>query len=208
MQKDDLSNIDISLFALFELGGAAKKVHTEHIAWKAYELAPERFSWKLPEFREKGFPDKDLVRVALTDAKKEKYGALAKGRTGTGASGKTLDGWTLTARGVDWVKHNESKIRKALKLKRSKLHPREAARFLRKVKNELAFKRYLQAKNLDDVSVYMITDMLGCTPDAPKGTISEKFNRIFNTAQLCGDKAVISFLDECINKFPFLKGSG
>jgi hypothetical protein len=54
----------------------------------------------------------------------------------------------------------------------------------------------------------MITDMLGCTPDAPKGTISEKFNRIFNTAQLCGDKAVISFLDECINKFPFLKGSG
>jgi hypothetical protein len=206
MQKDDLSNIEISLFALFELGGASKKVHTERIAWKAYELAPERFSWKLPEFKEKGFPDKDLVRVALTDARKEKYGALAKGRTGTGASGKTLDGWILTSKGVEWVKQNESRISDALKLRKTKLHPRESSRFLGRIKKEKAFRQYLQEGNLDNVSIYMITDMLGCSPDAPKGMISEKFERYFNTAQLSGEKAVISFLDECSKKFPFLRG--
>lgn len=47
----ELSNIDIALFALYKLGGTAKKVHTEEIAWEAYKLAKERFSWQLAEFR-------------------------------------------------------------------------------------------------------------------------------------------------------------
>jgi hypothetical protein len=62
--------MDIALFALYKLGGISKKIHTEYIAWEAYQLAKERFSWRLPEFREKGFPDKTPVRFALEQGKK------------------------------------------------------------------------------------------------------------------------------------------
>jgi len=72
--KTELSNMDIALFALYKLGGISKKVHTEYIAWEAYKLAKERFSWRLPEFREKGFPDKTPVRFALEQAKKKNLG--------------------------------------------------------------------------------------------------------------------------------------
>ena len=71
MKETDLSNVDISLFALVRLGGTTKKIHTEHIAWEAYQLAPERFSWRLQEFRDQGFPDKTPVRFALEQAKKK-----------------------------------------------------------------------------------------------------------------------------------------
>ena len=49
--RNELSNIDIALFALYKLGGISKTIHTEHIAWEAYQLAKQRFSWRLPEFK-------------------------------------------------------------------------------------------------------------------------------------------------------------
>ncbi|MDQ6756111.1 MAG: hypothetical protein M3004_04165 [Bacteroidota bacterium] len=54
--REELSNIEIVLFALHKLGGISKKIHTEKIAWVSYQLDKERFSWQLPEFIERGFP--------------------------------------------------------------------------------------------------------------------------------------------------------
>ena len=54
LEKYDITNMDVALFSLFKLGGVRKKIHTEYIAWEAFQLAPERFSWRLPEFRGKG----------------------------------------------------------------------------------------------------------------------------------------------------------
>ena len=76
MRNDELTNIDIVLYALFRLGGHNHKVHTEEVAYESYKLAKDRFGWRLPKFREMDFPDKDPIRVSLTDAAKEKYGSL------------------------------------------------------------------------------------------------------------------------------------
>jgi hypothetical protein len=48
MSDSELTNIDIALYALYDLGGHEKKVHTEEVAYRAYELAEERFGWRLP----------------------------------------------------------------------------------------------------------------------------------------------------------------
>ena len=72
MVMKDLSNLDIALFALYKLGGVNKKIHTEYVTWEAFQMAPERFLWRLPEFRKRGWPDKTPVRHALEDAKKKK----------------------------------------------------------------------------------------------------------------------------------------
>ena len=108
MNKDDfLSNHNIAVFALYKLGGVTKKIHTEHIAWEAYNLSKERFSWNLPEFRKLGFPDKTTVRYALESAKKLK---LVNGRAGKDKGGSTSEGWQLTPGGVEWMLKNSKKM--------------------------------------------------------------------------------------------------
>lgn len=80
-------NRELVVYALSVLGGDSKPIHTEDIALKCHELFPESFSWtKHPEI-----PDKDIVRVALTDARKRQHGVLVEGRTGQrqGHSAKT-----------------------------------------------------------------------------------------------------------------------
>jgi hypothetical protein len=200
----ELSNIDIALFALYRLGGVSKKVHTEEIAWEAYQLAKERFSWRLPEFRRRGFPDKTLVYFALGDAKKKKYGKLVTGRAGGDIGGSELEGWRFTPQGVIWIKENEIRITTALKQEVPDLPKVQAERFMKQLKSDSCFKYFQENKNIDEVSQYAFTDMLGCTPDAPKDIIKQKFERLLATAELVNDNEILKFLEECKSKFSSL----
>lgn len=77
--------------AVYLLGGASRHLDTEDVAVKAFSLAPAMFGWqKYPQF-----PNLELVRVALSDAKKRKNGALL--------SGSGREGWRLTTAGLDWA---------------------------------------------------------------------------------------------------------
>lgn len=76
---------------MYLLGGDQRAVDTEDVAVKAHELAPGRFSWKK-------YPDQinlELIRVYLSDAKKEGKGTMLSG------SGRT--GWRLTQIGLKWA---------------------------------------------------------------------------------------------------------
>ena len=72
----ELTNSEIAVYALYKLGGAEHKIHTEKVAELCYRLAGAQFSWRLKEFSL--FPDKDIARIALYDAAKEKYGHLLR----------------------------------------------------------------------------------------------------------------------------------
>jgi len=202
--KEELSNMEVALFSLYKLGGATKKIHTELIAWEAYQLAPERFSWRLPEFRERGFPDKTAVRYALEQAKKRGNGELVSGRAGGDVGGSELEGWTFTSRGIEWVKMNMPRIAVALEADVVSLHPREVNRFLKKIKQEDAYIFFLDDGNLERVTPYMFTDLLGCTPDASTEIIERKFDRVLAVATLVADKNVLDFFNKCRDKFAFL----
>jgi hypothetical protein len=199
--KNELSNIDIALFALYKLGGITKKVHTEHIAWEAYNLAKERFSWRLPEFKEKGFPDKTPVRFALEAAKKKENGKLVIGRAGGDINRPELEGWRFTPQGAEWIKKNEKRILSALKEKAPDLPKLVADRFIRQLKNDPCFVSFRKNGNLNEVSSYMFTDMLGCAPDASKDIIKQKFDQLLTTANLIHDEEIIGFLEACKIKF-------
>lgn len=80
--------------ALFLLDGARRPVDTEDVAIRVHQLGPGRFSWRK-------YPDQinlELVRVALSDARKPENGSLV---VGTGKSG-----WSLTAAGQRWASAN------------------------------------------------------------------------------------------------------
>ena len=199
--KNELSNIDITLFALYKAGGISRNVHTEKVAWEAYQLAKERFSWRLQEFRKKGFPDKTPIRFALEDARKKKYGKLVTGRAGGDINRPELEGWRFTPEGAEWIKKNENRISQALKQTAPDLPKLEAERFVKQMKSDHSFVTFAKKKNLDEVTPYMFTDMLGCAPDASREIIQQKFAHLLTTANLVKDKEILQFLRGCAAKF-------
>src|SRR5688572_19111621 len=88
----------IVVLAVYELGGARRFIDTEDIAKKAAEIAPARFAWRK-------YPDQinlELVRVALSDAKKAENNNLLDG------SGRK--GWTLTPAGLKWATQHSAEL--------------------------------------------------------------------------------------------------
>ena len=62
---DTFANREMVLYALYILGGATKKCHTEDIAFKCFQLWPTVFSWT----KYSQYPDKEIVRFGLTDSR-------------------------------------------------------------------------------------------------------------------------------------------
>jgi hypothetical protein len=197
----ELTNIDIVLYALFQLEGHKRKVHTEEIAYKAYQLAKDRFGWRLRKFRELDFPDKEPVRISLMDAAKGKYGSLVEGRSGVEASGKGIDGWAFTPEGAKWIRERHKKIEERLGIDQPKLSKTEADRFIRQMKEQPLFKSFSRG-NLSKEIHYLLTDMLNASPDAPRTLVVNKFRRLRSTAELVGDQDILDFLNACITSFP------
>jgi len=198
--KKELSNMDIALFALYKKGGISLRVHTEEIAWEAYQLAKERFSWRMLKFRQMGFPDKTPVRFALEQAKKKENGKLVSGRSGGDAGGE-LEGWRFTPQGAIWIKENETRILESLKQKVPNVPKREAVRFIKKIKIDAFFKYFRETGDLAEASQYMFTDMLVCAPDASKIIIKQKFEQLYSNAELVNDLEILDFLNACKEKF-------
>jgi len=199
--KTELSNTEIALFALHKLGGVTQKVHTERVAWEAYKLAPDRFGWSLPEFRQRAFPDKTTVRYALESGKKIN---LVKGRAGKDKGGGVSEGWQFTPSGTEWMQKNLQRISIALKQHvplSQRMQPHQAERFVKRIRSETIFKCFQKDSNLKGVSKYEFTDMLSCTPDAPVDIIKQKFDILKVTANFIEDRELQEFLSACEKKY-------
>jgi hypothetical protein len=193
------SNIEVAVFALGLLGGAKRKVATELIAHEAYKLAPDRFSWVLPQYKD--YPDKEVVRAALEDAEKPQSGRLVEGKS---ARDSARDGWILTPPGIRWLEDNQHRIRLALGANeepRMRLSPTELGRFRSRLRRDPAFQLYSRTGSVAEMSRFMFCDMLQCSPDAPPDLLSFKFDRLLAEAELANDTELNVFLSECQLRF-------
>lgn len=93
--KPKYNNSDITVIALYQLGGALRYIHLEDVAVKAAELSPKAFSWK--KYPERINPES--VRIAL----KRELGARTKR-----VLGSIRHGWMLTPQGLSWCLENAS----------------------------------------------------------------------------------------------------
>lgn len=196
-----VSNVDIVVYVLTMLGGAERTVYSEDIAAKCFEVAPSRFSWRLPAYRDKGWPDKYIVKTALEDAKKDEYGALVEGAY---ALDTAKDGWRLTPKGARWLKESHGRVEKEIGLERPPIPKKDVERFKKQIEGQPLFKRFLKTRELSESTIYEITDMLNCSPDAPRDLIARKFSRLQAMAELVKNEDVVEFLSACASKFPQL----
>ena len=91
------------VLALYKLGGESD---LEHIAVKAHEMFPQQFCWR----NYPNLPDKDAVRIHLSEAKKVKAGQLVTDKDmrqqGRGDGARTKR-FALTGAGVERAKELE-----------------------------------------------------------------------------------------------------
>ena len=196
---DSFANQELVVYALYLLGGATKKCHTEDIAIKCFEIWPTVFSWtKYPEY-----PDKEVVRHGLIDARREKYGNLVEGRAGKtrGHSNKTgreptSDGWILTDAGVRWIEDNESRFESAGNI--TKDHRQKSLRFLKKIRGHEVFALYDDNPEKFYPSIGDLADLLRCRVDADDEVWRDRFERIRKHAVATGQDEYIGFVEKGI----------
>lgn len=199
MNETELSNAEIAVYVIFELGGNEKKIPTEHIAMECFKVAKERFSWRLPEYKE--YPDKQHVREALKGAVYFKEGRLITGRSGVDAAGKEVDGWMLTPEGAKWITKNRKRIESLLKISAELWKSPDIQRVTKWFGREKCYQRYLRDGSVENISGYEFKDMLLCRPDAHPQTIRKEFDRLKTKAEITQNKNVLSFLNACEEAF-------
>jgi hypothetical protein len=132
-----LTRPEAATLALYLSGGAHQSAHTEDVAIRAVEVAPGMFAWEKHPDR----IDKELVRVALSDARLKKGYVL----------GSHDKGWMLTPTGMEYARRNapsrDGQTGDARRGKAQQAFGRERARLM----STDAFEKF-HAGRLDEVS--------------------------------------------------------
>ena len=188
---NDLDQKLIVLLSCFALGAAKQSIHTEEIAYKAFLLKRDGFSWQIEKFQK--YPDLTKVRKALDRAKD--LGWII----GSYSYDLLKDGWKLTAKGIE----EANKIKGLLKLKKTKitLQPIEKKKMKIFSKNEY-FKKYLKEKKLN-INTFELADMLGSAA-GNSNNIRSEFYELKNLVSLGEDENMKEFLNFLEVKFPDL----
>lgn len=193
-------NRELVVYVLALLGGDTHRVRTEDLALKCFELFPTSFSWThYPKY-----PDKDIVRVALTDARKEQYGGLVEGRYGAtrtvghGEGRKAAqDGWMLTPKGIGWLAENRARLEALLGGGFSKSHRQAVLRRLEKFRNHPVFRRFGEGSGSFSATLGELADMLGCRVDTDEAVWRRRLEELSRLGIAGGQKDVTAFVDAC-----------
>lgn len=198
-KASNLSDIDIAVYVLFILGGWQRRIHTEDIALKCFELAPSRFSW----VKYQQYPDLMTVWYALGDAKKEKYGSLVIGGSERkkGEEKNISTGWRLSENGIKWIKANKSRVEGILLGTKSPQARLVGDRRLKILINSKAFNDYLIKGEQATISRADFAESLVCTINTKPEIVSERIEQLYSAADILNQGRVKEYLDSCRKRF-------
>jgi len=186
------TNRDLVTYVLGLLGGEFNKRHTEDIAKRCFELFPRSFSWV--KFTQ--FPDKDLVRVALYDARKPEFGSLVEGAYSSKDMAK--DGWILTDEGTEWFRENAERIeaREGESVAPSK-HRQVARKKLQRILDHPVWKAYKQNPAAFSPSLVELSDLFRCRVDADERIWDKRFETAETLARASEEIDLSDFIRRC-----------
>ena|SRR4030042_1317562 len=201
-KTDALSVKDIAIYALYLLGGWQKRIHTEDVALKCYELAPSKFSWvKYPKY-----PDPAPARFALEAAKKPKDGALVKGESERKRTVKNIGGWMLTDGGVQWILANIARIEVSLGKHAPTGDRLFSDRNIKVLLESTAFKKFIDHGEQAEISHAEFAESLICTVNTKTGILNDRLDQLYATAEKLRRQEIKIYVNFCRNKFVSLLG--
>ena len=161
-----LNKRQIVLISLYQRGGNKKEVHTEEVAYRAFQINRDEFSWRLEKFKK--YPNLQTTIRELSALKTENkvIGKLD--------SNKNKDGWILTENGLAIC--NES-LKEYLGIKKNKSMPQQYEKsFVISIKRSNYFK-FWKKKNITELEkqdIYDVAEFLKVlTSNTPR--LIEKF---------------------------------
>ena len=198
MKPNSLSNIDIILYSLYFLRGGEKKIPTETVTIKCHELAQDRFSWIIyPEY-----PDKEIVRRSLIEARSGEGYGLVTGRHGKSKENQAKEGWILTPDGINWIKENSVRIQSLLqKPERIKTNRTQIKKKISHLLKTSAYKKFINEKNINNVKDYEFTNFLSASLDSPSSVLQDRLDKIKALAASVNRKEIVDFLNLSEKKF-------
>ena len=196
-KRDTVTDIDVALYALYLLGGWEKRIHTEDVALKCYELAPSKFSWvKYPDH-----PDLQTTRFALEAAKKAIYGRLARGQSERKRILGSTGGWMLTANGIHWIRANMSRIEQFL----GKHHPvgdrLSSDRKLKELLRSTAFRKFMDQREQAQISHAEFAESLVCTVNTRPEMLDDRLEKFYSVAEELRREDLRDYVNFCRERF-------
>jgi len=187
-------NRSLVVYCLYLAGGATGRVHTEDVAQKCWELYPDSFSWtKYPKY-----PDKDIVRVALTDARKAQYGSLVAGRVEGQSRAVEPEGWSLTEAGLAWIREHSTPFDgNPFGRSERKSHRQLLMRRIRDLKGTPVYRNFVESPPAFVPTIGELAAFLRCRVDAAESVWNRRFTELRRIGIDSGDSEVEQFVAGC-----------
>lgn len=178
-----VTNADIILWALFELEGSIDFVDVETVYLRAFELAPERLSWRT----QTGIPDLKKCAKSLQEAEARKPPLLVK-------NGAYLR--MLTVEGLEWIEKNFDRLAEVLSRSEIVQAPRRrrSSRLVSQALSSDLFKHWEEA-SIVPVERWTIAQFLNCSLDSDPKVWSRRLEELRSAAHLSGNESLKLFIE-------------
>lgn len=190
VSSEPVTNSDVFLWALYELGGDEDFVDVEGVFIRAFELAPLRLSWRTrPDL-----PDLKKCSKALCDAEGRRPLLLVK---------RGPEMRRLTAEGQKWIEDNFERLAESLRSNQTVKAPRTRApaRLINDAPRSAAHKTWTDRGEITDEK-WRIAEMLRCSPDTPRSVFRQRLETLRSAAYAAGRDDALSFLDSLQQQRP------
>jgi hypothetical protein len=184
MIAEAITNTDIFLWALFELGGSDQFVDVEDVFLKVFSLVPQRFSWRTrPDL-----PDKLKTNSALHGADAETPKVVIK----NGQNQRRL-----TLEGQKWIEDNFDRLAAALtgEVKVEPPKSRRSSRLLGEVSRSDIFGTWIDTGSLMS-DKWRYSDLFHCSPDSAPSIWKHRLETLRSAAYAAGREDILKFLDQ------------
>jgi hypothetical protein len=176
-----ITNADLFLYALYQLGGAGKYIDVEDVFMEMWRLAPARFSWR--KYQQ---PNYKITSKAIVDIDQRGDGDLLLG------DGNSRQ---LSARGVDWI---EQRLKQFERIASGEGSAAPEHRPSQRLVVELSKSPVVQAF-LDGADVELergeVAMLLRCAPDAPRDVWRERLETLCSAARDADRRELLRFFD-------------
>ena len=182
MSAEPVTNSDVFLWALYELGGADDFVDVEDAFIKAFELAPLRLSWRTrPDL-----PDLKKCSKALRDAEGREPRLLVT---------KGAEMRRLTVEGQQWIEENFDRLAEALggdgvRAPRTRVPSRLVSQALQ----SSVFAMWAETRTITSEK-WRVAEMLRCSPDSSHTVFRDRLETLRGAAYSAGRNDALEFLN-------------
>ena len=184
MTPEPVTNTDVFLWALYELGGSDDFIDVEAAFYRAFELAPARLSWRTRS----DLPDLKKCSKALRDAEGRKPALLVK---------KGPEQRRLTVEGQKWIEDHFDRLADALGGDRpvQATRSQQPSRLVGRALRSAAFRSWAEEGGITDQK-WRVAEMLRCSPDNSAAVFHERLQNLQAAAHSLGRQKALEFFNQ------------